>query len=173
MRSRYKQHDKMLSEGRHHSIKLQTDYDKFGEDAFIFSVINECDVAIARRQEVELIKSLNTESNGYNCTGKQLAKTVKAIDQKNIDSITQYIKDSYKPDGNVYCYDLWRFVRGTVGTFKSLVNFLQIDSYKTLWNYKLLEGSNCIGMNYDSDGVFITVCNRQLFNSDSNFIYVK
>ncbi len=63
MRSRYKQHDKMLSEGRHHSIKLQTDYDKFGEDAFIFSVINECDVAIARKQEVELIKSLNTESN--------------------------------------------------------------------------------------------------------------
>ena len=171
---RYTQHSRMLEDNRHHSIKLQEDWNKFGEDAFVFSVITECDIANARKQELELINSLQVEKYGYNSTGKQLKKITKKKDENLSESIMAYIKNNqYKPDGNIYCYELWHFIKNTVKTFKVLINYLRIDNEKNLWSYRQIDDDdNCIGMNYDSDGVFITICNRKLHNNKSQIIFV-
>jgi group I intron endonuclease len=72
---RWEEHKQDLIEGKHHSYKLQQDYDLYGEDDFEYEVIEELDSNIkspATRQMVCLIyedkyiKQCNSIEEGYN-----------------------------------------------------------------------------------------------------------
>lgn len=67
--SRERQHRAMLNAGRHHSKKLQTDWDRYGEDEFEFDLINPyvCPEDI-RDEEARYIQLYDTYKTGYNET---------------------------------------------------------------------------------------------------------
>lgn len=65
---RWKRHFKDLREGKHHSIKLQRSYNKYGEDVFVCEVVEEVpytkDVILEREQF--WINKLDAYEHGYN-----------------------------------------------------------------------------------------------------------
>lgn len=53
-----------LRHGKHHAKYLQRSYNKHGEEAFIFSVIEECDRGKLRERETYWIQTLKPKYNG-------------------------------------------------------------------------------------------------------------
>ena len=78
---RFAQHISALRSSRHHSIKLQRAWDKYGEAEFVFEVIEDvADRAMLLEREQHWIDELNACDGGYNiapiagrCTGIKLS----------------------------------------------------------------------------------------------------
>ena len=66
IKDRWCQHKKSLSKGNHHSIKLQRSYNKYGENNFIFEVIEECQKESLIIREQFYIDLFDSYKNGYN-----------------------------------------------------------------------------------------------------------
>lgn len=72
--NRWSQHIKDLNENKHHSYKLQSDWNKYGEVNFIFEIllkvelskVNPIKKALCLLKEEEYISNLNSITNGYN-----------------------------------------------------------------------------------------------------------
>ena len=66
--NRWKEHVRELRKGKHHSSALQNAWNKYGEDNFEFSIIEECErtrkVLLGREQY--WIDTLDSVANGYN-----------------------------------------------------------------------------------------------------------
>lgn len=60
---RRRDHFALLRRGRHHSVHLQRAYDKYGEAAFTFEVLAECDAKFALAAEQNL---LTAQAGSYN-----------------------------------------------------------------------------------------------------------
>lgn len=70
--NRWSTHEKDLAKHIHHSSKLQEDYDKYGGiEAFIFSIVEKCDVSELREKEKFYINQFHAESEGYNGNDEQ------------------------------------------------------------------------------------------------------
>lgn len=65
-RNRWKRHLSDLKKGKHHSIKLQRAYDKYGEKEMTFSVVEECPPEKCKELENIYLKKFNSCKNGYN-----------------------------------------------------------------------------------------------------------
>lgn len=63
---RKKQHYGMLRKGIHPNVHLQNAWNKYGEDSFEFSIIEECSETDLAEREKYWIKTLDTYKNGYN-----------------------------------------------------------------------------------------------------------
>lgn len=67
---RWNSHLGLLRRNKHHSIKLQRAYNKYGEESFDFKIcdlgIDTADIAV--KEEAEWIKKLDSFNNGYNMT---------------------------------------------------------------------------------------------------------
>lgn len=84
VKNRWWQHLKELRNGKHHNDKLKKAFKKYGEDQFVFEVIEECSVEELRTREQEwILKSGCTKRTiGYNLTdcvdspnrGKKMSK---------------------------------------------------------------------------------------------------
>lgn len=61
--SRWRQHKTALNKGKHHSPKMQMDWNTFGDTSFSFEIVRECEYAEAKSLEEELIE---TEKPIYN-----------------------------------------------------------------------------------------------------------
>lgn len=68
MKRRWKSHRTQLRGGRHSNFKLQAAWNKYGEAAFSFNILELCSEDNLREREVEWIAKLDTFKNGYNCT---------------------------------------------------------------------------------------------------------
>lgn len=55
-----------MRNGRSHNQHLQHAFDKYGEQAFVFSVLEYCDVEKLNEREEAWIQSLNSCVSGYN-----------------------------------------------------------------------------------------------------------
>jgi group I intron endonuclease len=71
--TRWRNHKYHLNKGTHNNYYLQHAWDKYGEQNFIFKIIEECPKENLNEREIYWIKKLNTyvhdeESNGYNLT---------------------------------------------------------------------------------------------------------
>lgn len=68
IKRRFYQHVWMLRNNRHHSIKLQRAYNKYGEDSFSFDIIEEvdCDADQIAKREILYIALFDSCDNGYN-----------------------------------------------------------------------------------------------------------
>jgi len=64
---RIKSHKNCLLKNKHHSIKLQNTYNKYGIEAFIYEVIEYCDNIELLSKEQEYIDLYDSYNNGYNC----------------------------------------------------------------------------------------------------------
>lgn len=63
-KKRWKRHRSQLKNNKHHSIKLQRSYNKYGKDSFEFIILEECENRFER--ELHWINKHNSYTNGYN-----------------------------------------------------------------------------------------------------------
>jgi len=68
IQDRWYQHKNSLSNNKHHSIKLQRSYNIYGENNFIYDIIEECDKNLLIAREQYYIDTYNSYKNGYNST---------------------------------------------------------------------------------------------------------
>ena len=108
---RIKQHIRELKNNKHHSYKLQIDWNKFGEDNFISELLEEINnIELLRERELYWIKFFNSINEGYNLTDNtsinkkdknvkliELKKNFKQIKYKNI-IISIQNRDYWKKD---------------------------------------------------------------------------
>ena len=66
--TRWKQHIRKLKNNTHPNIKLQNAWNKYGEECFEFSVVEECSWNDCPQAEIKWIDFYNTYENGYNLT---------------------------------------------------------------------------------------------------------
>ncbi|WP_185933070.1 GIY-YIG nuclease family protein [Enterococcus durans] len=66
--NRKRSHLKSLENGTHYNRYLQRSYNKYGQDCFVFEIIERCEVEILNTRERYWIRKLQTEykENGYN-----------------------------------------------------------------------------------------------------------
>lgn len=101
---RWNQHLKNLKNGRHSSIKLQRSFDKYGENAFSFHIIEyvEYEKNLIIDKENYWIHNLNSKSNGYNIADAsfgdvltnhpnrdEIIKKISATVNENISNMTE------------------------------------------------------------------------------------
>lgn len=67
--NRIKQHKESLLKGKHHSIKLQRSYDKYGVNNFKFEIIEEVPNENLIDREQHYINLFDSYNNGYNSVG--------------------------------------------------------------------------------------------------------
>lgn len=82
IRKRWAEHIHSLRQGKHHSPKLQSHYNKYGEDDLVFSIIATCDANDLIRQEQFFLDAYNPWFNvlqtAYSCLGMKLSEEAKA-----------------------------------------------------------------------------------------------
>lgn len=70
IQNRWKNHKYMLKNGKHENSHLQGAYDKYGSDAFEYSILERCDIDILQEREEYWIAYYNSKNDGYNmCDG--------------------------------------------------------------------------------------------------------
>lgn len=69
---RWRLHKRELQKSAHHSSKLQRAWNKYGADAFVFEVLEECPIPSLRSREQHWMDTLHAFTSGYNCTAKAL-----------------------------------------------------------------------------------------------------
>lgn len=84
IKHRWRIHIKSLLLNKHHSIKLQRAYNKYGANCFDFEIIEECEKKDLIYREQYYIDLYNSFNNGYNCRpiansnlGKKFSKKVR------------------------------------------------------------------------------------------------
>ena len=65
---RWSTHKAELKNNYHYNIHLQNAWNKYGEDNFEFSIIEECDMDELNAREIFWISKLNSCNSGYNLT---------------------------------------------------------------------------------------------------------
>jgi group I intron endonuclease len=73
--SRWRQHRSDLRKGKHHSIHLQRAWDKYGEEAFEFVVLEECPVDFLLEREQYYMDQCDDSYNCYPVAGSPLGVT--------------------------------------------------------------------------------------------------
>lgn len=64
---RWNEHIRQLNKGEHHSIKLQRAWNKYGQDNFIFTIIEECEInELLNREHYYIYEVYNSIDLGYN-----------------------------------------------------------------------------------------------------------
>ena len=89
IQSRWRIHKCHLRKGTHHNKHLQSAWNVYGEDAFLFSILEETDRKSLSQKEAEWVKRLDTFANGYNLTagGESQSGTKLTDEQKRHLSI--------------------------------------------------------------------------------------
>lgn len=65
---RWQQHKRALRKNKHVNLKLQHAWNKYGEQSFIFEILEECADAQMYQKEIEYVCKFNSFDNGYNLT---------------------------------------------------------------------------------------------------------
>lgn len=68
IKERWKSHRWALNHGKHINKHLQASWNKYGQEAFIFSVLEECDENKLQEREEYYISYYDSYNNGYNLT---------------------------------------------------------------------------------------------------------
>lgn len=66
IKKRIRSHFYNLRKNNSHNALMQKDYNTFGEDAFIYYIIEQCDISNLDYKEIYYINKFDTINNGYN-----------------------------------------------------------------------------------------------------------
>ena len=95
---RFQAHVAELNSGRKKNEKLQAAWNKYGPDAFTFSVLFKCDEKDLDRCEIETISQYDSFKNGYNATtgGKQVMENRRHSEEtkRKISKISKRLWDT-------------------------------------------------------------------------------
>lgn len=83
IKRRFKDHRNLLNIGKHHSLYLQRSWDRYGKEAFKFSILFYCDkdcLLFFEQRAIDICRS--SKSNGYNVSpNAENRKGVKSSDE--------------------------------------------------------------------------------------------
>lgn len=68
LKQRWHSHKSYLRSGTHCNEYLQRSWDKYGEESFVFEIIEYCPVENIEQREIYWINTLDSYKNGYNLT---------------------------------------------------------------------------------------------------------
>ena len=140
--TRYIKHKYYLKTKKHHSLKLQRAYDKYGIENFKMIVLENCDDVNLLDKEFEWITKLNSYHNGFNCTDVCKKPKNFKLSQSQID---KRIKQSSKA---VVCLDL-------EGTY--LTEYISVSKAAIALKDQSTNISSCCKgkLNYVKDCIFV------------------
>lgn len=99
---RWKEHLNDLRKHKHHSIKLQRAFNKYGESQFIFNVIMLCDKSDLIKNEQIYIDNLNSYKKGYNACPIAGSRLGSKQSDETKDKIRNKLKGRPSPNkGNI------------------------------------------------------------------------
>ena len=164
IKNRLKTHLNMLKKNIHHSIDLQVDFNKYGEDNFESEILIECSSADARKYEEDYIDKLGLKKFGYNSAkNKRTTQLRYGLFVEQLYNI--FVKLGYKADGRVYWFDIFKISK-----------IMNLPPTKILKNFGIDRGDSWVGgidfgnneyatLNYDNDrGVQITAFHNSCFD---------
>ena len=90
---RWYTHKSKLNMNKHHSHHLQQAWNKYGDNCFIFYIIESCDESLLNEREIYWIKYYNTYFDGYNETfgGEGYARKTRKVYQYSLSG--EFIKE--------------------------------------------------------------------------------
>ena len=86
---RWYDHKTRLNANKHHSIKLQRSFNKYGSNNFVYEIIEECDIDNLLIKEQYYIDLYNTYKNGYN----SVPKSGNNLGMKHSDETKEILKE--------------------------------------------------------------------------------
>ena len=105
IKERWREHISCLRDKRHHSMKLQEDWDKFGEDQFEFHILVKTDYANAKKLEDEYIKKF--KSDKFNVHMSLDNETSIGINWNNEDMFIEVVNvRNYEKDSDFILVDV-------------------------------------------------------------------
>lgn len=155
IRDRWRRHANDLNKKRHHSMKLQEDWDKYGEENFEFKILRECTHADSKKYEMEYIENFKSDKFGYNV--KDYKDGMKRRFNLINELIFEYVKENgYENDGNCYWFNIFEVSSKINFKITEILNHFGINSIKR-WNISYKVNDNTyIGISWDDeDGVQI------------------
>lgn len=94
--SRWGKHQSELNRNVHDNDYLQKAWNKYGEDDFIFYVLEECDEAILDERERFYIETFNTLHRSYGYNLKKGGQDKNVLSQESLQKLSDSIKKSYE-----------------------------------------------------------------------------
>ena len=170
IKNRWKQHVKMLHEKTHHSIKLQEDYNTYGDDFFEFKTLQITDYGNAKKLEDTYIKMYKSDINGYNVES-YLDNTTRR-DKMWRSSILEYTKNTYVPDGNMYCYDIFKIAKYLNMSVSDFLKDMGVNTHHKFNVCRYLNNTTVIGINWTANNIFAVITDERLFGINSDLIAV-
>ena len=125
IKRRWRQHISLLNNNKHHSIKLQRAWNKYGQDNFKFEILEECEVEKLLYLEQFYIDKYKAYFEGYN--SKENTRDIYTIDD--------YIKDEKSKQACEYI-EKFMGIYDTLFTDKSMttrINTRRIKEYEILY----------------------------------------
>ena len=122
--NRWKCHISYLSRGIHNNKHLQSAWDKYGKENFVFSVIEECDIENLNKREIYWINNFDSYKNGYNLTlGGDGGKTIEPETVEKIYDLYNngFIAVEISEQLNLYIKTVYKYLK--IGTETGLCNY--------------------------------------------------
>ena len=101
---RWREHKNMLKSKKHHSTHLQNAWDKYGEDNFLFEILEECNENILLKREQYYIDFYSSADCYYGYNQSEIAGRP-SITQEQRDRCAQILSEKFKGEGswcNIY-----------------------------------------------------------------------
>jgi len=101
-RSRFREHLTQLKNGKHHSIKLQNSYNKYGEEKIVFKILEICEPKECLIKEQNYINKYKSYKLGYNCRENSSSM----LGFKHSDETKNKIKNATKKERDIYASEI-------------------------------------------------------------------
>ena len=105
---RWSTHKAELKNNYHYNVHLQSAWNKYGEENFEFSIVEECDIGQLNQREIYWIVKFNSYENGYNLTpgGGNTESFSKSVIQFDCigNELTRYASVSEAETSTGVCY---------------------------------------------------------------------
>lgn len=110
IKRRWKEHIKSLCQGKHHSIYLQRAWDKYGENAFVFSIVGGCLKKEAKEYEQYFLDTFKSYDYhiGYNMNHKVDSRKGRPMSKEAIEKYKIKRKKQAPPNKNRVFSEEWR-----------------------------------------------------------------
>lgn len=161
IKNRWMSHKSELRAGRHHNKHLQSAWDKYGEDAFLFFKIEECPVEYLDSYETFWIMYYNSMENGYNLDlgGKGIRGYKHTAEE--IDKMIQIQKPKrvVQLDLDMNYIQTWVSASTAAkslgyGSYSGIKRCCEKDGYKKSYGYRWVFEEDWLSGNIDYDYYF-------------------
>lgn len=130
-KGRRSHHFGLLRKNKHGNPKLQRAYNKYGEEDFVFEVVDECDSAKIYDLELQWFGKYNNDLNIlYNCHVKSIGGPDKDIRSRMDKFVSDYMAD---PDAVIANRDSYGIAHKSFAKYLPEYDMTLEDIYQTKW----------------------------------------